>query len=287
MFTFEEIGALFNRSWLHAFSKKKFLLTLVFMLIASFFFVFCESIALEGSSWVAISFSFLPVFLCAGLFLTLGTLIIRMYFQEIKGVKYKFGDLIKQSVQVAVGLSYLTVPFLLAYVLLWAALGVFYLLREIPMIGDSISVLLVFGPFLLILGALVLSILTLALLFFVTPHVAAKKNLEFGLVDDILDRLKSNPFGNIVLFLIGSFPLVVMSLILFSAMSLTKTNFLTVKAVIGMSMGSMIMMIPISLCLTPFVIFFFHFAVEGFALYQRSKKTGAVKQENKEWSTPS
>lgn len=152
-------------------------------------------------------------------------------------------------------------------------MGIFYLLKSLPMIGEGIGILLSFGPFLLVLASLLLGLFSLLVLFYATPHIALKKQVQFYIAEEILDRLKISPFSNIILLLIGLAPVLVCVGFLTLAAYLTGLGYVTAKAVLGVSLQWFFIMIPFSLLLTPFVVFFFNFATESFGLFSRRTRS--------------
>jgi len=267
--TFQEIEHIFNRALQFSFSRKKLLFMFPVLVVCGLMLVFCRALAVNAGQWVVLSLTFLPVFLSSGLLLSAGVVMARVYHHEVKMIPLSFKKILSQSWELLIGVSYLTLPLLLAYLFLWMVMGIFYLLKEIPALGDVLGVILSFGPFLLVLGSLVLSVFNLFLLFFATPHIALNARLKLKLADDIYRRFKDNLFSNLALLLIGILPLLLGVGILSLAAVLTGVNFFERTETLAIALQWFFVMIPFCAMLTPGILFFFNFAVESYALMQR------------------
>ncbi len=222
--------------------------------------VFFRGLALHAGKWVGMSLLFLPIFICGGLLLSGGIALIRLYHDEVKGKPINLKQTLLNSLEVMVSAAYVTVPLILAYLLLWILLGLFLLLQEIPMVGPSLGVLLSFGPFLLNLCALLLCVIMLTLLFFATPAMALLKKQGRGISGVIRQRLISDPFSNLVALLVGVVPVVAIGGILSLAAYLSGGELGQSPYVV---IEWFIIMIPFTALLTPTVVFFFNFAAEA------------------------
>lgn len=267
--TFEDIEHIFNRALRFSFSKKKLLFMFPVLVVCGLMLVFCRALAVNAGQWVVLSLTFLPVFLSSGLLLAAGVVLARVYHHEVKMIPLSFKKILSQSWELLIGVSYLTFPLLLAYLFLWMVMGIFYLLKEIPALGDVLGVILAFGPFLLVLGSLVLSFFNLFLLFFATPHIALNSRLKLKLAEDIYYRFKENLFSNLALFLLGLLPLLLGVGILSLAAFLTGVNFFMRTETLAIALQWFFVMIPFCAMLTPGILFFFNFAVESYALVQK------------------
>jgi len=270
--TFLDLRQLFNRALVHAFSKKKFMLLFPILVICGLSIVFCRVLAFGASKWVGLSLMFLPVFISSGILLGAGVLLSRIYYRELKGMDLAVIKVLKQSAQLVVGVSYLSLPLLLAYLILWTCLGIFYLLKEIPSIGDVISVVLAFAPFLLVLGSLLLCFSSLFILFFATPYVALKNGVLLTLGEEMFARFRRDPFTNILLFTMGITPLIVISTILILAAVMTGLHFSPTPKLLTIALQWFFIMLPFCALLAPSIIFFFNFSTEAFGLTRRAAK---------------
>lgn len=274
--TFEELEHIFNRALRFSFSKKKLLFMFPVLVICGLMLVFCRALAVGAGQWVVLSLTFLPIFLSSGLLLAAGVVLARVYHHEVKMIPLSFKKILAQSWELLIGVSYLTLPLLLAYLFLWMLMGVFYLLKEIPALGDVLGVILSFGPFLLVLGSLLLSFFNFLLLFFATPHIALKSKLKLKLAEEIYSRFRENLFSNITLFVMGLIPLLLGVAILSLAAFLTGVNFFMKTETLAVALQWFFVMIPFCAMLTPGILFFFNFAVESYALLQKKAKPAQV-----------
>ena len=269
--TFEEIERIFNRALRFSFSRKKILFMFPILVVCGLMLVFCRALAVNAGQWVVLSLTFLPVFLSSGLLLSAGVVLARVYHHEVKMIPLSFRKFLSQSWELFIGVSYLTFPLLLAYLLLWMIMGVFYLLKEIPALGDFLGVVLAFGPFLLVLGSLILSFFNLFLLFFATPHIALNSRLKLKFAEEVYFRFKENLFSSLALFLLGLIPLLLGVGVLSLAAFLTGVNFFMRTETLAIALQWFFVMIPFCAMLTPGILFFFNFAVESYALVQKKQ----------------
>lgn len=260
-----DIEKAFSRAVLLSFSKKKMMLTFPVLVLCGILIVFCRAVAYEASDWIAMSLAFLPILLSSGILLALGVLLIRIHMHEAKNLTLHFRRLITGSLDLIMGTSYLSIPPVLAYLFLWIALGLFFLLREIPGIGDFFSVVLSFGPFLLIFGSLLLCLFNLGLLFFVAPAAAFQPFKRISLAKKVLPLFQGQLLTSIALFLLALIPILFVSGLL--SLSALLTNVAPEKP-LSVAFEWFFIMIPFSAVLTPAVIFFFNFAAESYQLLQ-------------------
>lgn len=261
-----ELEFIFNRALSLVFAKKKMLLTYVVLLVCGVLAVFCRALAVSAGDWVGMSLAFLPVFLCSGILLSTGVLLIRVYHDEVKMRFGSYNKILREAWELIISTSYLAVPLILTYLVLWIILGIFYLLEEIPGLGSYLGTILAFGPFLLIVGSLLLCVITLFILFFITPAVALRSGDRLKVTQMVVKRLRSNAFGNLVLLITGSLPLLFVAGILTLAAVLTRTSYLEIANQAQLVMTWFFLMIPFTALLTPAVLFFFNFAAEAHVL---------------------
>ncbi len=267
-----EIEQIFNRAFSKIFCRKKILFLFPILIACGILTIFCRTLSLGVNDWVWMSLSFLPIFLSTGVLLAAGVLLTKMYVFEIKGMDFKVSKLFTSSLQMVIGVSYLCFPLILTYLILWSVLGDFYLLKQIPAFGDAFGTLLAFGPYLLVLGSFALAIVSVMLLFFITPHVALKKTLKMDLASEVGARLKQSVFGNTLLFFIATVPLGVVLFFLILGAMMTGSSYFAAKAALAIGLQWLVMMIPFCLIMTPFVIFFFNFALESYMLLKRKNE---------------
>jgi len=263
---------IFNRAVKFSLVKRKVLIVFPMLVLCGLLIVFCRALAVEASDWVILSLTFLPVFLSFGLLLATGAFLIKIYKGELAGERVPLSQIIKESWELFIGVSYLALPMLLTYLLLWTTLGIFYLLKEIPSIGPSIGVILSFGPFLLVLGCLMLSVLNLFILFFVTPHVALSEGGKWRRIGEAYRLVKENFFSHLILFTLAMLPLLFIVGLLSTAAKMTGATFLVSDGALVVALEWFFIMVPFSALLTPAVIFFFNFAAESTLYMLRQAK---------------
>lgn len=270
--TFVDLQLMFNRALSHALNKKKFLLVFTILALCGVLTVFFQGLALEANEWLLMSLIFLPIFLCAGILLSLGIVLIRVYHDEIKKKEVRYTEILSKSWEVMIGASYFCIPIILSYLLLWMLLGFFFLLKEIPGVGPFFSAILAFGPFLINLGSLILCVLSLAILFFVAPIIALKGINRIQIAQILSMRLKNDAFTNVVLALIATFPLWVIVGFLSLAAWMTGTVCFSCETHLQQILQWFFTMIPFTAVLTPGVIFFFNFAAESHVRLMKAGK---------------
>lgn len=269
---FQVFSFIFNRSLALTFSRKKLLFVFSVLALSGLLVVFFRGLALHAGQWVKLSLTFLPIFICSGILLSMGILLIRIYHNEVKQKEVNYWQILSQSWEVAIGASYFAVPIIFAYLLLWMVLGIFVLLSEIPALGEFFAAILSFGPFLINLGALVLCVLSLGILFFIAPLIAFK-GLQGGVVSQlIIKRLEKDFFTNFILMLLALLPLALIVTLLLLAAIMTGSLCLDCQNSLQTVIRWFFIMLPFTAFLTPAVIFFFNFAAEAHVLMQRQMK---------------
>lgn len=267
--TWQQLETIFNRSISGSFSRAKCFLVFLALSLCGLFSVICRAVSLGASQWMVMSLTFLPIFLCSGVLLAVGLVLTRLYHEEIQGQKQPVFQIIRSSKTLFTGIPYLTVPLIFAYLVLWMALGVFYLLREIPHVGTALGSIFSFGPFLLVLGSIVLGVLSVLTLFFVTPAAALQNDLKPKLAEVVLLQICKNPFFSIIMLLIGLTPLLIASGVLSLATLMTHLLYIEGGSSFAIVMRWFFMMLPFCAILTPAVIFLFNFACEAHLLIEK------------------
>lgn len=264
-----DIQFCFNRALSSTFSKKKLCAVSLILLLCGLLVVFFRGLALHTGKWVALSLTFLPVFICAGILLATGVILVRIYHDEVKKKKISYRAIVSHSWDIVIGTAYLCIPIILGYLLLWMMLGIFFLLNDIPLIGHFFGVILAFAPFLLNVGALTLCLISLSMLFLVVPAVALKGLSRVQLSQLVAKRFQSDTFFNCLLAAIASFPLLCLFGLLTLAAIITESICYTCENPLYITMQSFFIMIPFMMLLSPAVVFFFNFAAEAHVLLQK------------------
>jgi hypothetical protein len=273
--TLEDVQYIFNRAVFGTLDKRKLFLTFVVLVLSGVLVVFFRGVAIDASRWLALSLTFIPIFLCAGVLLSLGVLLIRIYHDEIKNRKVSYKKTLGKSWEVVIGASYFSVPVILCYLLLWMLLGIFVLLSRIPSIGDFFGVVLAFGPFLLNLGTLVLMLGSLALLFYLSPVLALKGFNRIQVSRVLVKRFTYDIFSNLFLLGIALLPLLGGLGILTASALLTGTLYYTSPSAVNTVLMWFFTMIPFTAILSPMVVFFFNFAAESHVLIMKKQREQA------------
>lgn len=270
--TWDVLEKMFNRALAHAFSRRKLLFVFPVTALCGLITAICRIVSQGSGDWVGLSLAFLPIFLCAGILLALGILLTRAYHHEVKEIPVNYFEILKKAKSLLLGISYIAVPLIFAHLVLWMGLGVFYLLRAIPTVGHIVGSVLSFGPFLLVLGSLVLGVCSVLLLFYVTPSVALSSDMRPQVVERVVDQIKKNPFESIALPLLGMIPLLIATGLLSLAAVVTGIVYIDAPSGFALAFKWLFMMVPFCALLTPAIIFFFNFAAESHAFCRRKAK---------------
>lgn len=269
---FQSLSQIFNRALKLTFDRKKMLLVFCVLAMSGLLVVFFRGLAYHASRWVELSLTFLPIFLCAGILLSLGILLIRIYHHEIKKKPVSYREIALKSWELIVGASYFSLPIILCYLLLWVILGIFLLLKEIPAVGGFFSAMLAFAPFVINLAAILLCLMSLLMLFFVAPILALKGMDRQVVLQTVIRRFEKDSFANGILIVLSLVPLaLILSLLILSAF-LTGSIYLDYSSLPQVVLGWFFMMLPFTAFLTPAVIFFFNFAAEAHVLMNKGAK---------------
>lgn len=267
---FNSLSFAFNRALSLTFSRKKLLIVFCVLALSGLLVVFFRGLSLHAGEWVRLSLTFLPIFLCAGILLSMGIFLIRVYHNEVKQKGSPYWTVVSDSWTTIVGASYFAVPVILGYLLLWILLGIFVLLKAIPLIGEFFSVILAFAPFLINLGTLVLCVISLAMLFFLAPIIALKGMTRELVFESAVKRFEQDPLANFLLILTALVPLAFIVTLLTVAALLTGSIYWEAsQAPLQTVLIWFFIMVPFTAFLTPAVIFFFNFAAESHVLMQR------------------
>ncbi len=270
--TWNELEKIFVKAWEGTFSRKKLLMTFAALFLSGLLFIFCKSLAIEANAWIRFSLLLLPILLGAAFLLMLGVFLLRM---EEGSDSVELRKFFTSSMDIAIGTSYLSLPPILAYLCLWIVMGLFFLLKEIPLLGSFFNVIFAFVPFLLIFCSLLLCLFDVGLLFFIAPaaalssknHSLMEGSIEFA--RKIWSSLQEKPFLATALCLIGLLPALFVGGVLSLAASLAETSFALTGPPVAMALKWFIVMLPFSALLSPTIIFFFHFAARSYQYLHR------------------
>lgn len=272
----DNVPHIFNRALSHTFVKGKLLLVFIILALCGILVVFSRGLAVDAGYWITMSLTFLPIFLCTGVLLALGIVLVRVYHDEVKGRAVSYRGVLKSSWELIMGAIYTSIPLILSYLLLWMLLGFFVLLSRLPHVGEFFAVTLSFAPFLLNLGALMLCAFALTLLFVVAP-VVGLRGLGRGRVLAVIGkRLRIDVFANLLLGFIATVPLLVVIGVQTLAAVLSDTVCTDCTDPMYTVLQWFFVMIPFTALLSPAVIFFFNFAAEAHVLLQKAVRAPAL-----------
>jgi hypothetical protein len=262
----------FNRAIEHSFSLNRFLMTFLVLVVCGLLFVFCQSLTYHASPWLCLALRFLPIFLISGLLLALGVILTKMYTFQLQNMGVNLRRLLQSSMDLIIGISYLSLPPLLVFIVCWMFLGLFFLFKEIPGIGEFLSVIFSFGPFLLIFISFLLILVNVLLLFFIAP-AATILSLRKGMVaKKVWEITRNRILSSAKLFFVGTLPLLILFALLYFSLVLTNTCFFVSQNSFLRAMELFFLMIPFAALISPAVVFFFNFAAESHLLLQRKER---------------
>lgn len=268
---FAELEAMCTRSADFCLNKTKLALASFVIVLCGLLVVFCQSIELFTGAWMHFTLTFLPLFVSGGMLMGLGLVLIRSYHDEVKKIESSFKSLLLGSWHAAISSAYIFMPIVLVFLSIWAMLGLFYLFREIPVVGEHFASLLSSGPFLLHLGALLLCFFSIYVLFVVTPCFALKPFFEASSLAQDKATYSANLFQRLAVLHVALLPLVFSVLLLIIAAKMTTSGYVTSSSYTQMIMQWLMIMLPFAILLSPAVVFFFNMAAEMHIFVHRQK----------------
>lgn len=263
------IPHMFDRAAKHVFDRYQLLFTFALLLASGLVVLACQSLALHAGALVVMGLTFLPASFFASLLFTGGIILVRGYHDTVKRREVSYRNILTRSWRLMIGASYFTLPLILGYLFLWSSLGLFYLLGQIPYLGDFFTVVFVAGPFLLNIGALLLCAGSIGMLFFLTPIIALRGLHRPHIAHVLIRRLKSDFLVQAMLLIIALLPVLVSLVILHLALRLTDLTGFVSTGALQSHLQWLFLSIPYAACLAPATIFFFNFATESHVLMQQ------------------
>jgi hypothetical protein len=254
------IRIIFTRAFRLSWNRKKLLAAFIALAVCGLTATFCH--VTTGNAWLNVGFLLLPLFLSPLILMPLGILLVRYYHDEVKRGRASTRETLKLSWELMIASASLMLPPLLLFLLLWAMLGLFTLLQELP----GLHIVLSFVPFLLLLSCLVLLAGAFFLLFVAPGALGLSNRKEARKALGILSRLRKDPIGNLLFFGLALVPTVITLFFLF----LTKALMFPVElTLVGQMAKNFVIMIPFVALLTFPVVFFFNMAAEAHAHLER------------------
>lgn len=263
---FQNLEKCFTRAFIFSFNKKKLLFSYPFVFLVGIVFVFFRSMTLSANNWVFLCRLFLPIFIAFAIFFILGIFLVRIHYHEVKNLTCSYREILKKSSPLILSTFYISIPVIFIFLVLWVVFGLFVGIKNIPHVGSFFGVFLSIIPFLLILLAILLVVFSVGTLFFISPEMSLSKKKKKELLKSLIFNFKVNLFGNLTLFFIGVLVVFIAYFILFLSIVFTKSYFALPMNNVYAGFMSFFLMIPFTLFLTPFIIFFFNFALESFNL---------------------
>jgi hypothetical protein len=268
--TLNDIATMFDRALSHTFVKKKLLLAFLVLSLVGLIVLFFHGLAVNAGEWVQLSLVFIPVFIGTGILMALGVLLIRIYHHEIKKRTFHYREMITRSWTIIMGASYMAVPLIVVYLVLWLLLGLFILLGDTSGLGSFFKVVLSFVPFLINLATFMLCLISLQLLYIGIPIIALR-GLDYKIIIPIaIMRMTKNCFFNVFLSIISLTPLLFTLFFLVLATSITGSLYSLNQPSLQNVLSWFFIMIPFTAVLTPPLIFFFQFATEAHVWIHKS-----------------
>lgn len=264
-----DLEKMFDRAWKYSFSRVKLIFVFAVLTVCGFLAVIFRAISHGSGQWVQMSVTFLPIFICAAILLAMGVILIQMYQCDVKKEPINYLLIWKKTCDHLLGIVQLAVPLIFIFLILWMILGIFYLLRAIPVIGSVVGSIFAFGPFLLVFGSILLGFLTLLILFFVTPATAFQAKMDHLLMQRVLHILKANGFYAVLMLVLGLIPILFVVGILSLAAVLTHMMYVEVYEGFSLVLKWFFMMLPFCAILSPLAIFFFNFSAESYAFLRK------------------
>ncbi|MFZ0564967.1 MAG: hypothetical protein WAM28_02080 [Chlamydiales bacterium] len=258
--TFKDLAILFRKACSSSFKLKKFLFLFLVLAISGLIYLFFQGVSLYFTNWTRLPISFLPFFLVSGPLLAAETFILELYHREQKAESLSFRQAMLESWEIMLRSSYLALPVLVAFFLLWVLLAIFILLKAIPLLGKLFGIILAFGPFLINLGVLVLLLSILFLFFFVIPSFVVNKKIDRTL---LLKKIRSDPFTHVLLLAAALLPVWIAGKIIGKAALMTLFTYSFEDKVLT-TLQLFFVMLPVVALMTPAINFFFNFAMESY-----------------------
>ncbi len=265
-----EIAPLFNRALAHSFEKKRSLFLAAMLVISGLLIVLGRSFALYTQGFGDLTLLFVSIFIIFGMLLSASIVVIRLYCHKVKNQTCAFRSTFLDSLEGMLKASYFALPLLLAYLIVWVLLGIFLLLKEIPMVGSFFSVIFAFAPFILIFGAICLLFTAFFALFFFAPPLALQPTLGMkAIFRSTIHQIGSNFSANLLLAVIALIlPAILFGLLWISACWAFRLYAIGPSYPLEQTIQEIVIMIPFVVLLTPAINFFFNFATEAFLLLE-------------------
>ncbi len=257
----------FNRALKQSFCWSKWIGCSVSIVVIGLIFLFFGTLAASSAGWLKATLGLLPLFLSVGLFCSLGVILVKLYDDELQRKKSTLLSVAKDSLQLLLGTSYITIPLFVLFIVLWIFLGLYQLLSYTPLFGSFIGVTLSFVPFLIYVALFLILAISVITLFYLVPPVAINGWEGREIIKQKLTEILVDPFNHGKYLLIALIPPTISLFILLWSARMAKLHFKEVEIDL-FAVQWVIVLIPFAALLAPSVLFFFNFAHE---IYSRNR----------------
>lgn len=151
----------------------------------------------------------------------------------------------------------LALPFGLGGLVLWLFLSLYALFASLPHIGPLFTAFLAMGPLTMFLALFLLWILSVFLLFFLSPNL---EKFSFRSLHHLVQKIVQAPLFPLLFCAIGSVPLLFVFFLLGGAFWATHLAFFKNASFWIRSLDLFFLSLGSSILLTPFTLFFFYWA---------------------------
>ncbi|MFA6119118.1 MAG: hypothetical protein WCT85_05810 [Parachlamydiales bacterium] len=269
---FNDLEKILKRAFRHSFQLKKVLFAYPFLFLCGLVVVLFRSIAFVATNWIVFSLIFVPIFFSISIFSILGVILCKIYYNEVKNQRKSYIEIFKSSTQNIVDSLQITIPPFLIFLIFNLIFGLLVMIKEIPHVGSFIGSSISFLPFLLVLSTIAVCIISFLTIFFATPGLSIKTRNKIVVLKEAYIDFKKDLFTHIIYFLIGISAGLLVFLILFISIKLTKLTFVIPMDIYNIVFQWLSIMTLFVLFLTPFVIFFFNFSMEVYNFSQTKEK---------------
>ena len=258
---FEALEKLFKNSI--TFNKKKLLITFLALSFCGFLVSLIRSITVHVGTWGQITLSILPGILTFTTLFFLGIYLNLLKNFEKNDVEISYLNLFFKSSKVVGPVLSLALPLLVLFLAFSCILGMFFLLKHLPVIGQMLSAILTLGPFIMFFGSLCLAMLSIVMYFFLTPIISKENNITLNSLTQAYEQFKKSPALNLLLFFLASVPLTFILVMLGCSLLFTQMAYGKEIATAFVGLKWFFLMLPFNAILSPFLIFFFNFSCES------------------------
>lgn len=269
MMNLVDLANMFQRAFALTLCKKKLLLSSLAIAVSGLFGIFCMGLAFSANAWMSLSLQFLPIFITGMALMGFGVILIRSYHDEVKHQEMEVTTLFLRSWDVIFSAASAFLLIVLSYLVLWLSLGLFFVLKELPFIGELFACFFVFIPFLLNLSAILLAFFSIYALFVMSPTLALKPIVPQNFLSLARFEFTSHVFLRLAFFVGALLPFAVSLILIAIAASITLQMVALTTGPLQVVVQWFFLLIPSALLLAPSLVFFFNMAAESHVLIHR------------------